>query len=304
MSISIPQTQKALAIPAPLAPYALITRPVPTPGAGDVLVKVQSIGLNPAENVVRTEAGSWVLQEYPALTGTDGAGTVVKLGEGVIGWEVGDRVLFQGKALGGAGLVPFWADGAENAYKGKPIVVLGGSSAVGQFAIQIASYLGFSPIVTTASAHNADYLKTIGATHFVDRKADLAAALAQIAPALPIDVVFDAVHTPITQAEVDLLAPGGVVTTVWPLPEGDGALDLSGGRVAAYFYGSVHLHQEMGVAMYKRLTEFLERGVIKPTRVEKLSGGLGGIEEGLGRLDRKEVSGYKLVVSLAETPDV
>ncbi|KZP09748.1 GroES-like protein, partial [Athelia psychrophila] len=90
------QTQKALAIPAPLAPYALITRPVPTPGAGDVLVKVQSIGLNPAENVVRTEAGSWVLQEYPALTGTDGAGTVVKLGEGVIGWEVGDRVLFQG----------------------------------------------------------------------------------------------------------------------------------------------------------------------------------------------------------------
>jgi NADPH:quinone reductase-like Zn-dependent oxidoreductase len=35
--------------------------------------------------------------------------------------------------LGGAGLKPFWEDGAKGCYKGRPIVVLGGSSSVGQF---------------------------------------------------------------------------------------------------------------------------------------------------------------------------
>lgn len=99
MSITIPTTQKALAIPTPLAPYTLITRPIPTPSAGEVLVRVESIALNPAENHVRTEAAHWILQEYPALAGTDGAGTVVKIGEGVSGWEVGDRVVFQGRSL-------------------------------------------------------------------------------------------------------------------------------------------------------------------------------------------------------------
>lgn len=79
LSISIPQTPKVLAIPAPLAPLA--------PGVGDVLVKVESIGLNPAQNIVWTDLGSYVLHGY-----TDSAGAIVKLGEGVTGWEVGNRV--------------------------------------------------------------------------------------------------------------------------------------------------------------------------------------------------------------------
>ncbi|KAF7981334.1 hypothetical protein HWV62_34291 [Athelia sp. TMB] len=316
--MSIPQSQKALALPGPLDHYTLITRPVPTPGEGDVLVRVESTGLNPAENHVTKEATRWVLQGYPALTGTDGAGTIVALGKGVVGFEVGDRVFFQEvssiplafataafglslpvnrepKGLGGAGLKPFWEAGAQNAYKDKPIVVLG--------AIQIASYLGFNPIVTTASAHNADHLKRIGATDFVDRKADLASALKQIIPSAPIEVIFDAVHTPLQQADVDLLCPGGVIATIWPVPEGEDALKLSEGRVATYFYGSVHLHKELGVAMYARLTEFLEKGIIKPLKVEKLPNGLGGIVDGLARLDRREVSGFKLVASPPETPD-
>ena len=95
--MSIPQSQKALALPGPLEPYTLITHPVPTPGEGDVLVKVESTGLNPAENHVTNEAARWVIQGYPALTGTDGAGTIVALGKGVVGFEVGDRVFFQGE---------------------------------------------------------------------------------------------------------------------------------------------------------------------------------------------------------------
>lgn len=133
----------------------------------------------------------------------------------------------------------------------------------GPTVIQIASYLGFSPIITTASAHNAAHLKSIGATHFVDRNADAAATLKDILPNTPIDVIYDAVHTPVSQAEIDLLSPSGVILTIWPVPEGDKALDLSGGKGISYFYGSVHLHKELGVAMYARLTEFLAKGIIK-----------------------------------------
>ena len=76
-------------------------------------------------------------------------------------------------------------------------------------------------------------------------------------------LIFDAVHTPITQAEVDLLAPGGLVIVIWPLPEEDQALKWTDGRRGSYFFGSVHLHPEFGVGMYQRLEEFLEKKIIK-----------------------------------------
>lgn len=91
----LPNSQTALAIPAYSKPYALITRPVPKPGRGDVLVRIEAIGINPSENKVRRDA-AWVIKEYPALTGQDGAGVVVDKGEGVNGFEIGDAVFFQG----------------------------------------------------------------------------------------------------------------------------------------------------------------------------------------------------------------
>lgn len=94
--MSIPTTQQALVIPAYLEPYTLIARPVPKPGKGDVLVRVEATGLNPAEYHIKKET-AWVVKEYPVLPGTDGAGVVVDKGEDVKGFELGDRVLFQGE---------------------------------------------------------------------------------------------------------------------------------------------------------------------------------------------------------------
>ena len=93
--MSVPNTQTALVIPAYCKPYTLIARPVPRPGRGDVLVRIEAIGVNPSENKVRRDA-AWVIKEYPALTGQDGAGVVVDKGEGVDGFENGDAVFFQG----------------------------------------------------------------------------------------------------------------------------------------------------------------------------------------------------------------
>ncbi|KAJ3006102.1 hypothetical protein NUW54_g4059 [Trametes sanguinea] len=61
-------------------------------------------------------------------------------------------------------------EGGRERYAGQPILILGGATSLGQYAIQFARLTGFSPIVTTASLHNADLLKSLGATHVLHRK--------------------------------------------------------------------------------------------------------------------------------------
>lgn len=127
--------------------------------------------------------------------------------------------------------------------------------------------MGFSPIITTSSIRHEAYLRSLGATHVIDRHcANVSHRIKTTIthePFAGFSLIFDAVHTPITQAEVDLLAPGGLVIVIWPLPTGDRALKWIDGRHGSYFFGSVHLHPEFGVRMYQRLEEILEREIIK-----------------------------------------
>lgn len=184
---------------------------------------------------------------------------------------------------GGGGLQPFWEDGSKGSKKNEPIMIFGGSSSVGQFGIQIslwnsrrelivsqviqiAKYMSFSPIITTSSIQHEAYLQSLGATHVIDRHcANVSHCIKAIMHEsfAGFSLIFDAVHTPITQAEVDLLAPGGLVVVIWPLPTGDRALNWIDGRRGSHVFGSVHLHPEYGVGMYQRLEEFLAKEIIK-----------------------------------------
>ncbi|KAF7789621.1 hypothetical protein EIP86_000567 [Pleurotus ostreatoroseus] len=91
MSFTIPTKQKALVIPAAHAPFEVQETDVPQPGAGDVLIRAESVGLNPFD---------WKVQEYdpfkskyPLIFGCEAAGTVVQSGAGVTSLAVGDKVL-------------------------------------------------------------------------------------------------------------------------------------------------------------------------------------------------------------------
>lgn len=82
--------QQALIIPSPKADFVLVTRDVPQPGPGEVLLKTLAVSLNPAD---------WMqhdfdirIPSYPAVIGLDFAGEIVSVGEGVEGWMKGDRV--------------------------------------------------------------------------------------------------------------------------------------------------------------------------------------------------------------------
>ncbi len=70
--------------------------PAPVPGPGQVLVDVYASGINFAET--RMRAGTYSGQPLPFVMGMEGAGTVAALGDGVSGFNVGDRVF--GRARG------------------------------------------------------------------------------------------------------------------------------------------------------------------------------------------------------------
>jgi NADPH:quinone reductase-like Zn-dependent oxidoreductase len=82
--------QKALVLPQKQGNFELSSRSIPSPGVGQLLIKIQSAALNPVDYKIRdTEV---VAVQYPAVLGTDIAGTVEELGEGVENFRKGDRV--------------------------------------------------------------------------------------------------------------------------------------------------------------------------------------------------------------------
>src|SRR5262245_52147020 len=90
----LPATMTAIAISAPGGPEVLVPeqRPVPVPGAGEVLVKVAAAGVNRPDVMQRQGL-------YPPppgasdIPGLEIAGTVVALGPSASRWRIGDRVM-------------------------------------------------------------------------------------------------------------------------------------------------------------------------------------------------------------------
>ncbi|KAH9917158.1 GroES-like protein [Epithele typhae] len=193
---------------------------------------------------------------------------------------------------------PWTAEGA-GAYSGKPFFVLGGSSCVGQFVIQLARLSGFAPIITTSSLHHTDYLQSLGATHVLDRRLPHETLIASA----PFDVVYDAISVTDTLAlGYALTAPGGdfvVVLNFEPVPGRD---DATGKKVhMAHGLFMTPVNHGVGASLLDALPKLLESGAIRPNRHEVLPGGLAGIVDGLKRMENDEISGVKLVVRPQET---
>ena len=174
--------------------------PVPKPEASDVLVRVDACGLNPVDAKIALWKPRVHAMDESWVCGLDVSGYIVETGSEVVGWEIGDRVLYHGNmyrrhggfaeyalhehktllrhpalpaasaaAIPCAGWTAWRAlNDVLHASERDSILIAGGSGGVGGFAIQVARYFGVSPIIVTSSVKNRDYVLSLGATHFID----------------------------------------------------------------------------------------------------------------------------------------
>jgi NADPH2:quinone reductase len=208
---SLPASMTAIAIRAPGGPEMLVAepRPLPQPGAGEVLVKVTAAGVNRPDVMQRKG-----LYPPPAgvtdIPGLEIAGSVVACGPGVTRWKVGDQVaalvsgggyaeyctaheshalpIPTGLTVVEAAAVPetfftVWHNVFERgALKaGETLLVHGGSSGIGTAAIQLAKAFGARVIATAGSAAKCDACRRLGADLAIDYKSEDFVALAKSA---------------------------------------------------------------------------------------------------------------------------
>ncbi|KAH9898242.1 GroES-like protein [Cubamyces lactineus] len=210
----------------------------------------------------------------------------------------------QAEAAASVRLTAPWEEGGLGKYAGKPIFILGGSSSIGQYAIQLARLSGFAPIITTASLHNSDLLKSFGATHVIDRtlSPEIVAQQAREIAGGPIDLVYDAISVTDTLAAAYQAASSqGDLVVV--LPEPIPGADANSQKKVYLAHGLFHapINYAIGKSLLAKLPGLLERGEIKPNRYELLPGGLRGVDAGLLRLRNNQVSAVKLVVRPQDT---
>jgi len=200
----------------------------------------------------------------------------------------------------GFGLPNAFTDG-RNKSAGRTIVIIGGSSIVGQFTIQLSKLAGISTIITTASLKHTEWLKSLGATHVIDRNTPaLTAEVFKITGNQAVKYVYDAISEPETQqAGYDLLASDGLIV----ITLSDSIKKKVEGKRVSFILGmtSVPQHREMLTPFFDKITSLLEAGDIKTPPVKVLPNGLAGVLDGFKMLQNNQVSGAKLVVHPQET---
>lgn len=217
--------------------------PDPTPQRGEVLVQVQSAGVNFPD--VLMVAGAYQVQVPPPFVpGHELAGTVLALGEGVTGFEVGQRVAgnvswgaFAEKIAVPAEVlvpVPDNVDAREAAAmllayctsqyalkdraqlaRHETVVVLGAAGGVGTAAVQIAKAMGARVIAAASSADKLAFARENGADEVINYATeDLKTRIRELTDGQGADVVYDPVGGDFTEQALRATAWDGRLLVV------------------------------------------------------------------------------------------
>jgi NADPH2:quinone reductase len=175
----------------------------PEPGPGEVRVRVRASGVNPSD-VKNRMGGPDRPMRFPVIVPhSDGAGEIDKLGAGVDGARLGERVWLWnaqfGRAMGTAAeyvvlpeaqavrlpdntgfdvgaclgiplLTAYRGVTLEGPVAGRNLLIAGGAGAVGHYAIQIAKRQGATVLTTVSSAAKAAHARAAGADDVIDYK--------------------------------------------------------------------------------------------------------------------------------------
>lgn len=237
---TIPTTMLALDPAAPGGPEVLVPveRPVPTPGEGEVLVRVAAAGVNRPELMQR--AGLYPPPPgAPTILGLELAGEVVAVGAGVDPIQLGQPVcaLVSGGAQAEYAVAPFgqclpvpdalsmveaaaipetlftvWTNLFERAYatEGDTVLIHGGTSGIGTMAIALCRLFGVTAIVTVGSDAKRDAALALGAAHAINyRTEDFVARVKEATGGKGVAAVLDMVGGDYVQRNLRCLADDG-----------------------------------------------------------------------------------------------
>jgi putative PIG3 family NAD(P)H quinone oxidoreductase len=240
MREAIPATMTAIEIREPGGPEALVptSRPVPEPGAGEVLVKLAAAGVN-RPDVMQRQGGYPPPPGASDIPGLEIAGGVVALGPGVGDLALGDQVTALVTGGGYAeyctapvpqclpipdGLSPIEAACLPETFytvwtnvfdrgglqAGETFLVHGGSSGIGTTAIQMAKAFGARVFATAGSAEKCRACEKLGAERAIDyREEDFVQVVKEATGDKGVDVILDMVGGDYVQRNISALAPDG-----------------------------------------------------------------------------------------------
>lgn len=239
--MTLPQTMTAIEIASPGGPEALraVSRPMPVPGSGEVLIAVETAGINRPDIMQRKG-------QYPPppgasdIPGLEVAGKIVAVGLGVNHWHVGDAVCAlvtgggyatycvapelqclpvpTGFSMVEAAAMPetfftVWHNVFERGrlVAGESILIHGGSSGIGTVAIQLAKAFNAGAIFATAGSRDKCHAcEKLGATRGIDYKhEDFVQVIKEATSNRGVDVVLDMIGGDYIQKNISVLAVEG-----------------------------------------------------------------------------------------------
>ena len=222
--------------------------PDPTPGPGEVLVRVQASGINPSD--VKTRAGlRGPSPHLPVVPHNDGAGVIEAVGSGVDPARVGSRVwlynvnrspdgtaqgtigtaaelvavpehlavplegeasFVEGACLGVPAMTAHRAVFCNGPVEGKTVLVTGGAGAVGFYAIQFAKWGGARVLSTVSSTEKANHALAAGADATSDyKREDVAARVRELTGGDGVDHIVEVDFGANLDVSLKVLKPGG-----------------------------------------------------------------------------------------------
>ncbi|SCL15344.1 putative NAD(P)H quinone oxidoreductase, PIG3 family [Micromonospora rhizosphaerae] len=292
---------RAITISEPGGPEALVWTevPDPEPGPGEVIVEVRASGVNRAD-LLQRQGHYPPPPGAPAYPGLECSGVIRAIGPEVTGWQVGQEVC---ALLAGGGYaervavpagqllpVPAGVDLVEAAAlpevactvwsnvvalgrlaKGETLLLHGGGSGIGTFAIQLGVALG-ATVVVTARAAKHDRLRELGAAHTIDyREQDFVEEVRRVTDGRGADLILDIVGAAYLPRNVAALATGGRLVVIGLQGGRKGELDLGAllakrASVAATSLRSRPLAEKAEIVrgVREQVWPLVESGAIRP----------------------------------------
>jgi NADPH2:quinone reductase len=237
---AIPTVMRAIDPEQPGGPDVLqiVERPVPTPGEGEVLIKVAAAGVNRPE--VMQRMGMYPPPPgAPSILGMEVSGTIVATGAGVERDLIGQPVcaLIAGGAYAEYAVAPYgqclpvpealsmieaaampetlftvWINLFERGFaaEGDTVLVHGGTSGIGTMAIALCNLFGVEVIVTAGSDEKCAAAKAVGADHAINYKTeDFVERVKAITGGKGVAVVLDMVGGDYVPRNMQCLADDG-----------------------------------------------------------------------------------------------